>query len=179
MPESLKRIIDDIEFTIELMPTSTALDKNGPYAIVQNIIAPPMATWIESQINFNEGWLLEATVSYLTGFNQYGDINNLAYKLLNNCYATHVGVNKAGSGKITFEKNVGWDKDPFHYDNFFRGRYLTLAKLIGFALEVNYPDFFGKLSIIGQLLKGFMESEKNKSQQAQEATEVQEEEKSE
>lgn len=158
-----------MEFTLELMPTSVAVAKDSPIVIMQNIIAAPIATWIESNIHFNEGWLLEATMSYLTSFNQYADIIGVSRKLLNNATVVHVAGDKAGSGTIKFDQTSGWEKDPFHYDNLFRGKMFTLMKVLMFAVEVNYPDFFGKVSMYAEMLKGYMETEKEKIRQLDES----------
>jgi hypothetical protein len=162
MTETVKRIIDNMELELELMPTSALLDKNGPLAVIQNIIGPPIASWIDANITCSEGWITEAVMQYLTGFNQYADINDVAKQLLHNCTVVHVAGNKAGSGVIKFDQYQGWKKDPFHYDNLFRGKVDTLLHVLLFAIEVNYPAFFGKVSMYAEMLRGFMETEKEK-----------------
>lgn len=162
MTEVVTRVIDNIEFKLELMPTSDLLDRNGPLVVLQNIIGPPIASWIDAEVTFSEGWITEAAMQYLTSFNQYADINGVAKKLLHNCTAVYISGDKAGSGVIKFDQTNNWKKDPFHYDNLFRGKMELLFKVLLFAVEANYPDFFGRVSMFAEMLKGFIETEKDK-----------------
>jgi hypothetical protein len=53
---------------------------------------------------------------------------------------------------LQLTKVNGQDVNEETFDLMFPGKYLTLYKIIGFVLEVNYGSFFGK-SGIGQVFK--------------------------
>lgn len=152
MPEVVKTVINDIEFSVEMMHTTAAAEVLFK---VQNIIAPIMAAHTEYKENHTSTWIAEAVANYLVGCNQYLDVHEISKKILWNTHIVHVGANKAGSGKLDFKPSTPQNPNPDEYcfDNFFSRKLDLLFKLLFFAFLENYPDFFGNLSSVIQAMR--------------------------
>lgn len=164
MPESFKTVIRDVEYTVELMFTSQAGDV---FKTMQSLIAPFLAPNLEFKLNQTDAWIMESIAGYLTYYNQNVDLFEISKKLLWNVDIVYVGGGKAGSGHLSFVPSTPEkiNKDPFCYDNFFAGKLDDLFELLLFALGVNYPGFFGKVSSVIEMLK-IMNSEKEQEETA-------------
>jgi hypothetical protein len=164
MPESFKTVIGDVEYTVELMFTSQA---GEVFKTSQSIIASFFAPNIEFKLGQTDAWIMESIASYLTYYNQSVDLFEISKKLLWNVDMVYIGGGKAGSGHLNFHPSTPEkiNPDPFCYDNFFAGKLDQLFELLLFALGVNFPGFFGKVSSVIEMLK-MMNSEREETLQS-------------
>ena len=140
MPEVVKTIIGDVEFSVEMMHTS---------------VAPILAAHTEYKENHTATWIAEAVAGYLVSCNQYADVNELSKKILWNTHAVYISGDKAGSGKLDFKPSTAEkpNPDPFCFDNFFSRKLDMLFQLLFFAVMENYPSFFGHISSVIQMIR--------------------------
>ena len=152
MPEVVKTIIGDVEFSVEMMHTSAATEI---LIRLQNIVAPIIAAHTEYKENHTATWIAEAVAGYLISCNQYADVNALSQKILWNTHAVYIGGDKAGSGKLSFVPSTPEkpNNDPYCFDNFFSRKLDMLFQLLFFAVMENYPSFFGHLSSVIQMIR--------------------------
>lgn len=164
MPESFKTVIGDVEYTVELMFTSQAGEVFGK---MQNLIASFMGPNIEFKLGQTEAWIMESIAGYLTQYNHNIDLHEMSKKLLWNVDIVYVGGGKAGSGHLNFVPSTPEkiNKDHFCFDNFFAGKLDQLFELLIFALGVNFPGFFGKVSSVIEMLK-IMNAEREETLQS-------------
>lgn len=139
MPEFKSRIIDNVEYTIELMPLSSGLPLLEK---LQSILLPIFASRAEYELGHTDTWISEAVASYLVGFSGI-DLIEVSRKLLYNTELSFdvAGSDRSGGGVLDFTNKKG---NEFAFDNFFSAKYKTLFKVIAFAVEENYPDFFSE-----------------------------------
>lgn len=152
MPEVVKTVIGDVEFSVEMMHATTA----GEIGMrLQNIIAPILAAHTEYKENHTATWIAEAVAGYLVSCNQYADIHEISKKILWNTHIVYVSGDKAGSGKLDFKPSTPerLNNDPFCFDNFFSRKLDLLFQLLFFAVMENYPGFFGRVSWAIQILR--------------------------
>lgn len=152
MPEVVKTIIGDVEFSVEMMHTSAATEI---LMRLQNIVAPILAAHTEYKENHTATWIAEAVAGYLVSCNQYADVNELSKKILWNTHAVYISGDKAGSGKLDFKPSTAEkpNSDPFCFDNFFSRKLDMLFQLLFFAVMENYPSFFGHISSVIQMIR--------------------------
>ena len=152
MPEVVKTVINDIEFSVELMHTSIAGDVFGR---LQGIIATVLGPHTEYKLGQTDTWIMESIAGYLTYYSQHIDILDISKKILWNTDIVYVGGGKAGTGHLSFIPSTPEkvNKDPFCFDNFFAGKLDLLFELLLFAVGANYPSFFGKISSAIEMIK--------------------------
>lgn len=138
MPEFKSREIDGVNYTIELMPISIGLPLLEK---LQSVILPVFASRVEYEMGHSDTWISEAIASYLMGYRGL-DVYSSAKDLLHNTEISYdvKGSNKCGSGVLVFNNS----KSEFSFDTYFSAKYKTLFKVLAFAIEENYPDFFSE-----------------------------------
>ena len=154
MPEFKSRVIDDVEYTIELMTFSNGIPL---LTQLQNILVPIFASRAEYDLGHTDTWISEAVASYLVAFGGV-DLVVVSRKLLYNTEISFDVGGGSGGGRLVFESKDRNDK--FLMDNYFAGKYKTLFKVLAFAVEANYPDFFSEAFSQLKVLKQAFQEEK-------------------
>lgn len=144
--EVKKKEIENIEFIIELLPFSEGWQV---FDALKNILLPIAASFTEYQNGMTDTWVSEAAANYLVSYNQIDKLS-LAKKLLQNCTVIYCGgAGKTGSFKLNF--NTPGNEESF--DNFFAGKMQLFIKVMAFAIEANFPDFFSEAASLVQEFK--------------------------
>ena len=134
--EYKSRTIDGVNFRIRLLNTDEGLDVLEK---LNSIIVPVFASYKEMQEGITDNFYSEVA-AYIVARTKDIDIKNTIRTLLQETYV--------GSMKMSFD-----GKGSVDYSSYFSGKYALLFKVVGFALEINYPDFFSLASSALQDLK--------------------------
>lgn len=153
--EYKSRNIDGVEFRVRLLPVDEGIDVLEK---ISSLFLPIFAAHKEMQEGITENFYSEVA-AHLIARTRDIDVKNSIRSLLQETYV--------GSMKLSFD-----GKGSVDYNSYFSGKYALLFKVVGFALEINYPDFFSLASSAIQDLKIRLSQVEAEEVEAQEQLQV-------
>ncbi len=141
-PEYKERDIDGETYKIRLLGTSDAIEVGEK---LSTLFGPIVAAYQEMRIGVMDNFYSEVA-SHLIIRTKDIDVKNTIKKLL---YETYVG-----SHRLTFSGN-----DEMNYEYYFSGKLSLLFKVVGAALEFNYPEVFSFVSSVAKDLQTLLSEE--------------------
>jgi hypothetical protein len=169
MFKEVKKTIDGIEFGVTPFPAIEALRLQ---ATLSKLIGPSLGAALGSlskskgkEVDINGG-MLGSSIQFL--FEQLTEETFVALikRILKN--VTCLYASEEGSSPIIHDFG---DKFDERMTIVFQCKLLTMYKVVGFVLEVNYPDFFG---VIGTVIGDRFRTISSKSAKTEEKTEPKE-----
>lgn len=147
-PEYKEREIDGETYKVRLLGTSDAIEVGEK---LSSIFLPLVAAYQEMREGITENFYSEVA-SHLIIRTKDVDVKNTIKKLL---YETYIG-----SHRLTF---TGVN-DEMNYENYFSGKLSLLFKVVGAALEFNYPEVFSYVSSVAKDLQTLLSEETTQGQ---------------